>query len=791
MSTNRAGFDPEIYGDKLPQAVVAPINAGTPGIVCVTGKVVSAYPNKPWKVVTKSGREFYLKYHAFCPVRTGDIISAICTDLIGDNLNVIQHPTVLAPEDEDSVIKTLMIMLKKSGVGYRQCVKLYEILDSDPNRSATEHLSHISHIWHKLKSDDHLYPITKVLEVEVAIKLVCLWRKSADKRSLYLLGFTRRDIESFEDPLHEVHRAVMENPYTVPQVTLEMCNKVDTITGRTPKELDLYCGKVIRDIYGRMISKAWSAVTYYWLDRRYQDLHRFIDVLTSDYGCVFTVINSHDENGGAPKPVKVVYLKYVYDMEVYVSDFIIQRSKPADSEDFRSGIVAGPIIQLPDQPTHETELDEVQIGAVTRATQGGIMCLTGGPGTGKTTTIKEIVKILEHNNISYAMTSFVGKAVSRIKSVVKAGVPPATMHRMIYSPERYRGFKVLICDESSMVATSLFYQFLMVFGTNFSLILVGDNQQLPTITYGSFYNQVLKSRCVPKVVLKHIYRVVDLDPGAKDAIVTNLERIAAWPDNKYYAFVPGNNLFFLDGDERKILDVVKLFHQSGITQDRWKIVCPYRKDLDLLNSISQAIYHGHEKSVTVTGDKTYHKGDQVICLRNNYDADVMNGEEGVVVDVGVDYVEVLFDGENLVKVPAAKANDSFFAEDDESAIMDTNSISLAYALTIHKVQGSEFEYVVFLMPSCAKSTHTNFLNRNLVYTGLSRARKYIYHLGNSTVTSNCISHVLPYRCEYMSDRIRDHLPIIYPMENKVELCTTSPPEEGELPPDDFWDDDYY
>src|SRR4029077_19475854 len=239
----------------------------------------------------------------------------------------------------------------------------------------------------------------------------------------------------------------------------------------------------------------------------------------------------------------------------------------------------------------------------------------------------------EDYKIPYALCSFTGKAVTRIKEVVpKAKAFIATMHRMIASPMSVVKFNYLIIDECSMVTTELLYEFIDVFGTDFSIVLIGDANQLPPISWGSLFNEILLSRTVHKTILRINHRVYDVE-GEVDGIIPNCERIANWRNGAAYGFVDANNVVLMPGPETQVMDLVTMFSKHGLKSSNIIVISPYNKYLDVFNKGVQAIYNGTKARITDPHGSTWHIDDRVMMMMNNYDVDVMNGETGVVTEI--------------------------------------------------------------------------------------------------------------------------------------------------------------
>lgn len=540
-----------------------------------------------------------------------------------------------------------------------------------------------------------------------------------------------------------------------------------------------------------------------------------------------------------------------------------EQDRKKSAADFRKQTITtkGPVYNINIDPEQiNSMLDEQQKQAVLTALRGGVSIITGPPGSGKTYCIREICRLLTLNSVPYMLTSFVGKAVSRIREVVCQGVGktptlqptgvgsevasteeeepettekkvetvwmsdvnPATLHSMITRQEK-PFFRVLIIDESSMLELGLLYDFMSVYGTNYGIIFVGDANQLPPIGPGSLFNEMIKSRVIPKTVLSTYHR---LDDGTdSDALLNNLRSIVRWKENLPYLFAQGDNFQILDGESEQVYPLLIFLSQQGYKKDDICIICPYRKYSENINQICQLFWNSDQKHIVEPNGRTWYIGDNVLFLTNSKEHSVYNGEKGVILDSepaglfsqgeeatqGLKGVKVNFGQGRIcilpISLPSKKQNNysnvgtTYVDEDgktqvytsddvvmeDESDKITTKDIELAYCLTVHKSQGSEYPVVIFIMPVFASAEQRSFINRNMIYTGISRARERVIHIGNIMTTTFSIGNKLSYRSEYLSDRLLKVLPRIYEQEKIEELTKyEEDPDESFDPDDQDW-----
>lgn len=367
------------------------------------------------------------------------------------------------------------------------------------------------------------------------------------------------------------------------------------------------------------------------------------------------------------------------------------------------------------------EYDEVQKEAIRIAMRSKFMVLTGGPGTGKSTTISGIIKVLESMDKEILCAAPTGRAAKRMTEVT--GKEAKTIHRLLeYTPNE--GFKhneknplkgdVLIVDESSMIDIVLMNSLIKAVPKKMRVILVGDIDQLPSVGAGNVLRDIIDSGIVPVVKLTRIFR-----QALTSRIVTNAHKVnrGEMPD---MSNGKDADFFFIkqDDGQQAANDIVKIVKERipkayGYNINDIQVLTPMKNGAVGTNNLNIILQEALNPvgDFIQSGQFKYRKGDKVMQIKNNYDKNVFNGDVGVVV--GIDSEEramsVLFDKEPVLY---------------ESG--DLNELTLAYACTIHKSQGSEYPVVV--MP--LTMSHYIMLQRNLVYTGITRAKKVCIVIGD-------------------------------------------------------------
>ena len=388
----------------------------------------------------------------------------------------------------------------------------------------------------------------------------------------------------------------------------------------------------------------------------------------------------------------------------------------------------------PSSLTAETgiEYDEVQLAAIRQAVTSKVMVLTGGPGTGKTTTTQGIIAALKKAGLRVLLAAPTGRAAKRMSEAT--GMEAKTIHRLLeYNPQD--GYKrndenplegdALIVDECSMIDILLMNNLLKAVPVGMRLVLVGDIDQLPSVGAGNVLRDVIDSQRIPVVRLVRIFRQAQKSRIVMSAHAINQGR---FPDTSNGR---DTDFFFMreDDPERAAETIVRLVKERlprayRESPDRIQVLTPMQRGVvgaANLNLLLQQALNPSGPSLN-RGGYTYRQGDRVMQQRNNYDKDVFNGDLGYIREVDTEErtLKVDFDGKWV-----------------EYDVTELDELTLAYATTIHKAQGSEYPIVV--MP--VLMTHFVMLQRNLIYTGITRAKKICVLLGAAKALAYAVRNV--------------------------------------------------
>lgn len=386
-------------------------------------------------------------------------------------------------------------------------------------------------------------------------------------------------------------------------------------------------------------------------------------------------------------------------------------------------------------------LDEEQRLAALSAVTDGCVVITGGPGTGKTTTLNTIIKLMQKMNLKIALAAPTGRAAKRISEVT--GLEAKTIHRLLgvvrNDSELYVTFSkneenplssdVVIVDEVSMLDINLMSALLRAVKPGAKLILVGDADQLPSVGPGNVLRDIINSGVINVIKLKYIFR-----QAQESLIVMNAHRIN---NGEMPSFESDNpNFFFMKRNDPQLVNATiadlyinRLPSTYNINPiNSIQVLSPSRKGTAGVNSLNEILQQeinppDYMKAQTNYGKTVFRVGDKVMQTKNNYDIEWIrdNGEEGMGIfngDIGIikkissidKVLEIIFDDDKKV----------------EYNFSDLEDLELAYAITVHKSQGNEFDYVIISV----SNFNSMLMFKNLLYTAVTRAKKMVILVGN-------------------------------------------------------------
>lgn len=560
---------------------------------------------------------------------------------------------------------------------------------------------------------------------------------------------------------NDIYRVIKENPYQL----------ADDLQGVGFKIADEIAAKA--GIRADSDFRIRSGVLYSLLSAA-ADGHTYLpkDILTEKTAALLgvdgTLVEKHYMDLAIEKKVVVkgedIYAASYYYMELSVASMLEGLNVKYDISE---QAVAKRVSQI--EAGIGMEPDEMQMLAVKEAVKSGLFIITGGPGTGKTTTINTIIRYFELEGLDIFLAAPTGRAAKRMSEAT--GYEARTIHRMLEingGPGENAGFArnadcpletdVVIIDEMSMVDIGLMQSLLKAVAPGTRLILVGDVSQLPSVGPGSVLKDMIDSKAFPMVELKKIFR-----QAAKSDIILNAHKInggeAVPLDNK------SRDFFFLKRyDADTIINVViqlvaqKLPKYVEASPFDIQVLTPMRKGLlgvERLNGILQQYLNpaSSGKAEREHNGRIFREGDKIMQIKNNYQLEwEIRSKYGFAIEKGLG----IFNGDMGIIREINDYAETMTVEFDEGRMVDYSlknleELELAYAVTIHKSQGSEYPAVVIPLLGGPKM----LMNRNLLYTAVTRARKCVTVVGDENTFQSMIDNTMQQkRYSGLAEKIR-------------------------------------
>ena len=433
------------------------------------------------------------------------------------------------------------------------------------------------------------------------------------------------------------------------------------------------------------------------------------------------------------------YLSYLFEAERYVASRI--RSLAAFlPTNLASDEEIDEIVRSAEKKQKIT-LDSAQRLAVLESTRHNAIVITGGPGTGKTTTINAIIEVLNSMHLLVALAAPTGRAAKRMTEVT--GIEAKTIHRLLcvqpdedsesvrftHNENNPLSYDAIILDEVSMIDIQLMYSFLRAVKKGAKVIFAGDSDQLPSVGPGNVLADICESEQIPVIRLTHIFR-----QALESLIITNAHKIneGIMPEIDRR----DNDFFFMkrNGSEAVTLTICDLYKNRipksyGINPtSSIQVLCPSKKGIagafNLNRLLQECVNPKNDLKTEYPYGKTiFRTGDKVMQIKNNYDilwerdngekgSGIFNGDMGIIESISVKdrQMVIIFDDDKRT----------------EYSLSDLDCLDLAYAITVHKSQGSEFHTVI--MPVCR--TAPMLMCRNLLYTAVTRAKNMVIMVGS-------------------------------------------------------------
>jgi exodeoxyribonuclease V alpha subunit len=754
-------------------------------IKAIKGKIVSISDNKRNITIIdndKTKKTIDMNYNL--PIKIGDTIltEKYYTKMVGRNqiYKLNDFPIIIIGMDDSSVKSYVYSCLR--GVENANVLNILNTLSQESEISKQplyKKISEITSIYSKKsqnEKDDYIRNNYNKGEKNLngIEKVFSNWEKLNVDRQLMLFGFSKSELKSIKkfntnkDDNYKLSTKFLENP-----LNLFVINK---------DKLLQWCERLYKP---------------YIHDYRYNILHEiFKNFKNGNNGYSIEQLNKIEKNEDITNKIKLcseymisynnfLYFHDSFKKEEYISKRIkeIKCSKNYvyDEDRIESIYCEG---LSPDQKL-----------AIKGSVNKNISIICGAAGTGKTTILNKLIRIFEDDGKIVTITAFTGKAVARLKEVLTRD-DPCTIHQLLFRNKKNKKFReiteksinfdVLIVDEASMVSMGLLFKIFDTYNFSFKIYLIGDDSQLPPIQWGRPFYDIIQSGMIDVFELTTCHRFYNKD-GEINGIIENAKGIR----NKKDKWILKCESNFEISTINSVSNIVSGFIENGISYHDFTILSPFNEPLEKINSMVSSMVFPNTLEVTEPiNHKSWRIGDRVIHKVNNYEIDVMNGDEGIIVDwmyeknkdeddkktkdhdevknekevnddkgkiVGMviafgkmqksKNIEFPFQKNIVNKNTGNKIITKINLEDEiedkeEEEIKEeitTENIDRSYAMTIHKSQGSEWKHIILFLGNNSNNSQPNsFLTRNLFYTGITRARETVTILTKSLQSVNNI-----------------------------------------------------
>ena len=629
------------------------------------------------------------------------------------------------PEEKDSIIEFLTSGLF-TGIGEKKAKKIVDVLGKDTLKIIIENPDNLLLIPTITKANiDTLHKKLKEYESSYESILYLGELGFSTKDSMLIYNFYKKETQAV------INKDIYQLIYDILDINFK---KVDTVALKMNiaknalirvKAAIIYIMNELSNTYGH---------SYYYKEELLPLLPKVLTIpITEDEWQ--EALNSLLNDVRIVLKDEKIYLAEMYEAETLITKRIrlLNRNAPHIEKELESKLKD---LELFYGITYNAE----QKQAIKESCERDFLIITGGPGTGKTTIMKGITELYRQlNKLSYsdlqdriALLAPTGRAAKRMSE--STNLKSSTIHRFLkwqketnkFQVNEYNKSKVelVILDEASMIDTYLLASLLKGISANCKIIMVGDDHQLPSVGPGQILHDLISSEKLEVVKLKELYR------QGKDSNITSLAYdIRAGSINRE-VFNKAADLTFINCEASEVIpNIIEISNTyKDISYKKFQILAPMYKTIagiDEINNKLQNIFNKKSptKKELKIGEVTFREGDKVIQLTNMPDENVYNGDIGIIDEILTSpkkEIYIDYDG-NVVKYTPS----------------NFQSFRLAYAISIHKAQGSEFDVVI--MPII--KNYNKMLYRKLVYTGITRSKKYLYLIGDLTALDIAVSNV--------------------------------------------------
>nr|QBK84666.1 MAG: RecD helicase /ATP-dependent exoDNAse [Pithovirus LCDPAC01] len=565
---------------------------------------------------------------------------------------------------------------------------------------------------------------------EEARFILIAWKKYFLLRRLYLLGIGKKIVSealAHGHTLVSLYDDAIRYPYGVLQFDSKMISAITKVLSTHDEftQKDITISSILRRVYLYTKKFKLSAIT--------------LGKLKSGFG-----LTCIDE-------IKI-YMKEKFNCDFLNDKYLLLRHIAAQRQvivGFLTRFEPPTTVIVPDEKKF-SDLDKDQMKAMILAGKKSIATITGPAGTGKTTLIINLHQMFSSHKQSVYILAFTGKAVSRIKECFTDKQTNTenimTIHR--FMPSIKNKVDIIIVDESSMIGSTLLTSLIKavyLLPNRPRMYFVGDPEQLQPIDYGlPFLAMLDKKSKIPTTALSIDHRRSKDTPTMYNALCLVREGKLLNVQEGDYTFTKTR------GGLKYIRNLIKTYHAHGISSDDIAVIVPFNKLIPKINQMFVEIYVSENKSMKDSFGNVWYVGGRVMMLENRYDINVMNGEEGKIISVTKHDIKVKFKN-TTVDIPgnADKSKDIkqdiYEIEKSKDKKLDTRGIASSWCVTVHKAQGSEWEYTIAYIQS------TFFITREMIYVAISRAKKRLDFLYEGDIEE--LKHKISKKMKLGSDEI--------------------------------------
>lgn len=610
---------------------------------------------------------------------------------------------------------------------------------ADENEDAFRIISEMAEAYHISESRSQLAIITDLVpgkSARVAHMMLKEWYKKVLQRRLWLLGFTNKDIEESDLGIQELYMTAIRYPFEIDSIKFDRAIELCSIVGRKLTNEELQLGFTTKRVSERL-SRRQICLPEVYIKSVEPDYEKFADKMKN--------FATYKEN---------VFKKRDLDAIKRIAEFVSSALTKPDRDRKYS------------RPTTLNPTEE-QENAIKTSLVKMLSVITGGPGTGKSTTLRGLIELLDLNKCRVLVVSFMGRAVDRCNEVLgDISVDTQTIHSVVYRKGEVVPYDHIVIDEASTTENLLLAKLIKLY-PNTPYTFVGDVNQLEPIGKGQAFYDIINCGLVPVT-----YLTVNKRSANALGIPIFAEGILKWREQGLP--IANSQVIFIDGgNEDTIIQYLYHWKQGGIKDHDVMVMCPYVKPCDETNPKLQQVYC--DTSVVQSVDfMGYRIGAKLMITKNNNNIGVMNGQTARLVEVYPDraIIEVKRgirsgvskDGEKMERSKNVFERDGSLYEkleifrsvdenDPESnqRLLAKNT-TLGYMMTGHKGQGGEAKYVFIYIPSWS---NPSFVHNSLIYTMVTRAQCAVYIVGSIAKFYECIQSERKIEASYLIDEIKE------------------------------------